>query len=444
MRTIGSARVPMSLQDVQRELFNTFMESQYWPRELIEQYQRDRLERLLYHARAHVPFYRERLNPLFRPDGAIAWDEWGALPFLSRQDIIEHGSSLRSSALPLGHGAVGHAATSGSTGAPVTVYTSALAGYSGLAAVHRAQTWHHIDWSRDLLFWTEERTGSGVWPNVEVGSIWGPPWLPQSTGRRLRFNGDTPAEHILDFIRERDIRYLSCRAKVAQVLALESERLKRPIKLEAVFAFSTAVYEDERADIARIFGGEILGFYSSKEEHLMAYQCPSGDHLHIAEERVLVELLDDAGRPVPRGTMGRVVVTNLFNWAQPLIRYSHGDLAVEGKPCACGRTLRVIQKIAGRVTDLFRFPDGKTVAFALPENTKRELNIKTWQVAQVGPLQLEVRYTPLVAGATDTEAIIKAVQTRTHPDAVVTLRTTDEFLQGDGRKFAEYVNEWRA
>lgn len=93
---------------------------------------------------------------------------------------------------------------------------------------------------------------------------------------------------------------------------------------------------------------------------------------------------------------------------------------------------------------MFRFADGRAVAFALPENTKRDLNIRIWQVAQVGPMQLEVRYTPIVEGGTDEAAIAAAVRTRTHPDVEIAFRQTADFLNTDGRKFAEYVNEMRS
>lgn len=432
----------MIAQNPSREFFDTFMSSQYWPRDWIEQYQKQSLGRLLRHAWDYVPFYRDRLTPLFDAGEEVDWHRWAEVPLLTRDDLMEHGATLRSENLPPQQGAVGYFTTSGSTGAPLTVFSSSLSGQSAIAALLRAQSWHRVDWSRDLLFWTEERP-SGVWPNVERGSIWGPRWLAQSTGRRLRFNGDTPAVNILEFLEHHEIRYLSCRAKVAQALALEAERLGRSVQLDAVFAFSTGVQVDEREDIGRVFGANVLSLYSSKEAHLMAYQCPTGHQLHIAEERVLLELLDTDGRPVPKGTPGRVVVTNLFNWAQPLIRYVQGDLAVEGEACSCGRTLRVLERITGRVTDMFRFPDGRAVAFALPENIKKDLNIKTWQVAQVGPLQLEIRYRPIVVGATDEVAIVRAVRARTHPDVAVSFKLTADFLQADGRKFAEYVNEMR-
>lgn len=432
----------MTPAGAEREWFETLLESQYWTREKLIAAQRRRLERLLRHARANVPFYRDRLEPLFDGNDAVSWERWDSVPLLTREDLLDDPGATRSTSLPAAHRSLTKSTTSGSTGRPLTVWSTSLANAVTTAALHRAQGWHGLDWSRDLLFWTEERPDSGVWPNVEVGQPWGPPG-PRSTGRRLRFNGDTPAADVLDFIRNNPgVAYLSCRAKVAQVLALESERIGRPATLDAVFAFSTATLPDEREDIGRAFGAKVLSLYSSKEAHLMAYQCPTGEHLHINEELVLVELLNDAGRPVETGQTGRVVVTNLHNWAQPIIRYVQGDLAVEGEPCSCGRTLRVLAKVVGRVTDMFRFPDGRAVAFALPENTKQELGIKTWQVAQTGPWQLEVRYTPISDRSVDEGAVALAVRQRTHPEVAISFRRTDAFLAGDGRKFAEYVNEF--
>jgi phenylacetate-CoA ligase len=428
--------------DAQRELFSMFLESQYWPRDAIEQHQNKRLDRLVRHACQHVPFHRDRLSLLVDATSRVDLSRWSDIPLLTRADLMQPGLATTSQALPPGHGEPTSSTTSGSTGAPLTVWSSGYANAATVATLHRCQSWHELDWSRDVLFWTEERPDSGVWPDVEIGVAWGPSWLEQSTGRFLRFNGDTPAGNILDFLRAHgNIRYLSCRAKVAQVLALESERVGRSVALEGVFAFSTATHADERDDIARALGAKIISLYSSKEAHLMAYQCPHGHGLHINEELVLVELLDDDNRPVPKGRMGRVVVTNLFNWAQPLIRYVQGDFATEGEPCSCGRSLRVLSSIAGRVTDMFRFPDGHNVAFALPENTKRELNIKTWQVAQIAPLQIEVRYQPLSDRAVDEATVAAAIRSRTHPAVVITFRQTTDFLPADGRKFAEYVNE---
>ncbi len=428
--------------ETHRELYATLMESQFWARKEIEKFQHKRLERLLNHARNYAPFYKDRLDVAFDAKGSLDWSRWRDIPILTRQDLGSHGAEMESSALPMGHGDKIRSTTSGSTGIAITAVASTYANAVSRVMSFRGQSWHGADWSKDVLFYMEQ-TPAGAWPNVEVGPPWGPIWLPHATGRFLRLNGDTPPARVIDVIAERDeIHYLSCRAKVAQVLALESLRAGRGVNLDGVFAFSTATYDDERKDIHQAFGAKVVSFYSSKEGHLMAYQCPEHSHLHISEELVLVELLDDQGRPVPRGAVGNVVVTNLINWAQPLIRYWHGDLAIEGERCSCGRTLRVLEKIVGRESDIFRFPDGTTVALGVPNGFKAEFNIKTWQVAQVGPLALEVRYAPIIHDQPlDGPALVAALRSMTHPDVEISFKQSNSFLPADGRKFTEYVNE---
>ena len=96
----------MTPADMCRDLFETFMESQYWPRDRITAYQQQRLVRLVRHARDHVPFYGERLAEVVDSRGEIDWERWAAVPVLTREDLLLRGDALRSRALPRGHGGV--------------------------------------------------------------------------------------------------------------------------------------------------------------------------------------------------------------------------------------------------------------------------------------------------------------------------------------------------
>ena len=81
--------------------------------------------------------------------------------------------------------------------------------------------------------------------------------------------------------------------------------------------------------------------YSCEEAGYIALQCPQAEHYHCQSESVLVEVLDDEGRPCTPGQVGKVVLTALHNFAMPLIRYENQDYAEVGPPCACGRGLPV-------------------------------------------------------------------------------------------------------
>ncbi len=96
-----------------------------------------------------------------------------------------------------------------------------------------------------------------------------------------------------------------------------------------------------------------------QEVGVVALQCPQAPVLHVSSEHVVVEVLDDDGAPCEPGRVGRVVVTDLQNFATPLVRYEVGDFAVAGEACACGRTLPVLTSVAGRTRDLFVRANGE-------------------------------------------------------------------------------------
>ena len=108
-----------------------------------------------------------------------------------------------------------------------------------------------------------------------------------------------------------------------------------------------------------MLGAKLIDLYSSQEVGNIAMQCPDHDHYHIQSESSLVEILNDAGEPCKPGEAGRVVVTNLHNWAMPLLRYEIRDYAVVGEPCDCGRSLPVLKRILGRERNMVRLPNGE-------------------------------------------------------------------------------------
>ncbi len=433
----------MSAMTLQQQFYELLMESQYWAPDVLISYQRKQLAQLLRHARSYVPFYATRLDAVFTATGEIDWERWREIPVLTRTDLIEHRASMLSTAQPAGHGAWYEATTTGSTGVPVTTTHNGLANLANRAAMFRHYRRHGIDWSRTLAAWYGDDPADATYPDGSIMGAWGPSWEPSaSSGRFVRLNRFATAAEALDFYHRHDAHYFTGRGKTAQALALEARRIRSAHKFEAILGFATAILPDEQEDCSAVFGARMIGMYSSKEGHGMAHQCPSGPHLHINEEVALVEVLDDRGQPTPQGQIGRVVVTPLLSTAQPLIRYEQGDLAIPGVPCSCGRTLRVIERVVGRTMHLFRFPDGTTVAPIIPDNARTLVRAKYWQIAQVGPLEIEVRYVPEQPGYRgDNQALADVVRSRTHPSAEVRVLEYQSLERVDGGKFIEYINE---
>jgi phenylacetate-CoA ligase len=139
------------------------------------------------------------------------------------------------------------------------------------------------------------------------------------------------------------------------------------------------------------FGVRPFNAYGSTEG-LWGSECEHHQGIHLFEDATLVENVDADGQPVPAGQPGaRLLVTNLHNLVQPLLRLEVTDLVtLDPDPCRCGRTLVRASAIHGRSDDVLFLParDGGRVAvhplhFAL---LTREPQVREFQVVQDGPM----------------------------------------------------------
>jgi phenylacetate-CoA ligase len=109
-------------------------------------------------------------------------------------------------------------------------------------------------------------------------------------------------------------------------------------------------------------------------------------------ENLIVEILDQDNRPCKTGEVGRVVITDLQNTANPIIRYDIGDYAEVGEPCTCGRHLPTLKRILGRERGLFVRADGsKFWPTAGQQRIERVVAMRQWQMIQHSLTDIEYR-----------------------------------------------------
>lgn len=115
------------------------------------------------------------------------------------------------------------------------------------------------------------------------------------------------------------------------------------------------------AKIQRAWGIIPFNIYASTEGGAFNISCPFRRGIHAAEDLAILEVVDRNNRPVPAGRPGsKVLLTNLFNYTQPLIRYEISDiLTLSGEHCPCRRPFRPIAGAEGRYDDIPYFPDGR-------------------------------------------------------------------------------------
>ncbi|MEP7241816.1 MAG: hypothetical protein ABI697_13100, partial [Devosia sp.] len=147
---------------------------------------------------------------------------------------------------------------------------------------------------------------------------------------------------------------------------------------------------------------------------------------------------------VAPGEAGRAVITPFASTAFPLIRYDQGDIVVAGSPCSCGRGLPVIESISGREANFFTHPDGRKLDRGLSQECRELIGAGQIQIAQVGPTNFEVRYTPRNWGVPRDEAkFAEKFRETIFEDASVTLVELPEIPLSAAGKFLASVIEWR-
>ncbi len=430
--------------DLQRQFFDMLMESQSWSPTSLLEYQRGQLSQLIIHAKKQVPFYATRLDAVIGQDGGINWDRWSKIPILTRKDMTERGDELLARSVPQAHGQRTMSRTSGTTGAAITLSSTQLAQVALNANRFRSYRWNQMDWAKDICSIFGDNPTQATFPNGARLGSWGPPWDPASAAGELwQINRFTSNEDVLKFMERIKPAYLGTGPKTAQALALEAERLGVSIKFDVFLPQGSMLGQLERETMQRVFGAHTAELYSSKEAGQLAHGCPSGEGLHVNAETVLVEILDEYGKPASVGQSGRVIVTPFYNSAQPLIRYEQGDIAQWMPTCGCGRTLPKISGLIGRSTGIFYHPDGRARAAYLRMADRQLLGASEWQISQTGPHLFEVRYVPVdwqIVG--DEAAIATRIRAAYFEDAEVRFVRVVGIEPGPNGKIAEYVNNW--
>jgi phenylacetate-CoA ligase len=294
------------------------------------------------------PFYRARFSGSGPDPAAIrSRDDLTRLPFTSKEDIQENNQALwaapRETLTEL-------VATTGTTGEPIYVAMTdrdlerlgenERRGFSWLGA--KPGDRYHVAITLDNLF------VAGVAYHLGLHRV-------GATAMRV---GAQPVRRHLDLMKQ--LRPDGIVAVPSLLLALANQAHRDGDDLAAFAPRKAMLIGDAIRDqdlgpntlgraLERAWGGELFSTYGLTEAGLAFHECPAHQGLHSHPDLVVVEIVDDAGRVVPDGEIGELVITSLQMEGMPLIRYRTGDVSfVVPGACPCGRGGDRIGPILGR------------------------------------------------------------------------------------------------
>lgn len=159
----------------------------------------------------------------------------------------------------------------------------------------------------------------------------------------------TPMEQVIETMNRQKINlWMAPPSFIRQVLPY---RHLIKVKFKKIITYAEVLSPTDKAQFESLFQTKVIEIYQASEGQI-ASACHLG-HLHINEDLVYVELYDQSGNPIekPHIIGHKMILTNLINEAQPLIRYEMNDMIVLDDPCPCGSNFRRIERILGRSDD---------------------------------------------------------------------------------------------
>lgn len=329
--------------------------TQFLSPEVLKDRQNEQLEVLLTHAQRHSPYFANRvqqsamtIKDLLRDDG------WLAFATLSRRALQGNEEKMRCTDVPLSHQPYNFGVTSGSTGEPVKVLRTGLNRLFWMAMTLREHAWNKRDFN---LRSSSVRAGIS---ELSYQDDWGPPVsLFKASGRSQGIPITASAGQQATWIKQFEPAYLIHYPN--SLAALLDHCQDHDISLNSlrqIRSMGETLSLPLRQRVRDLLNVNITDTYSSNEIGIIAIECPASGKYHVMAENLVVEILNEQGQRCLPGEVGRVVVTDLHNFATPMVRYDIGDYAEVGSPCPCGRGLGTLNRIVGRERNLVMKPDG--------------------------------------------------------------------------------------
>lgn len=405
------------------------------------------LSRVIQHHRQHSKFFATRLAQA----GLTDVTDWNAallsrLPLLTRDNLQQADADFWS-ALPPAHGEVAENETTGSTGQTLRIRRSSANQIMWNALTLREHIWWDLNEGGRLAVIRDLHNGEPLGLDGRVNS-WGGSisWLFK-TGPAFAKSIKSGMADITSWLQRVNPHYLLLYPSVLSALldTYESAGLPKPAALRLVRTMAETVTPALRERCRALWGCEIADVYSSQECGVIAVQCPTSGLMHAMAESLLVEVINEQGQACAPGETGRLVISDLHNFATPLIRYELRDHAVlADTACSCGRTLPTFSHILGRTRNMVTLPDGRKIWPAVGHRHWHDIiKVRQFQFIQKTLHRMIVRLWLDEPMTQEQEQRFTAVLKQTyHQDmSFEFLVFFSELPRGPGGKFEEVISE---
>ena len=366
-----------------------YRRNQWLAPEQIAALQWERLKRLLEHCQREVPFYQRRWRELGITTADIRnLDDFAQLPVLTKSDIRAHADELKADSW---RDRLQYKATGGSTGEPMRFGFTRESNDRRTAVMWRGYEWAGSRMGRRTLFLWGGAVGEPTRAHQFKDRLYNAAFARHvlNSFSMTEANMSSFADAIDAYHPEVIVAYVGPLVRLAQWLIATGRRVHRP---QTIIGAAEALHEFQRQIIEQAFGCPAYNTYGCREFMLIAAECEQRNGLHVNADHLVVELRKPVSLESSHvadlhaaGThTGEVVITDLFNYGMPFVRYVNGEVATAtSSACGCGRGLPLLRRVDGRVLDAIRTPAGHILPGEFfPHMLKDVVGLERFQVVQ--------------------------------------------------------------
>ena len=375
------------------QLLSFVRETESWTRQQWTDYHNARIYPLVKQAYDHTLFYRQWFDKAgLKPEDIRTIEDLEKIPIVRKADLIAHGADFRAD--NASQYAMIHHHTGGTTGTPCAYDTDRYSWALNWALKMRTFAWGGYQYGDDCLAVMAGGSlipgAKGDWKNRlwrYVNNYYSMP-ITQLTDEILEQYYRHICKHHIRFMRG----YPSAIFTFAEYIRDHHEALP----MQAIFTTAEMLLPHQRKLIETVFQCKVFDTYGCGDGMGHATDCEQHNELHVCEECSIMQIVDAQGKEVHDGEEGEIVLTALYNYGFPFIRYAPGDMAVKSeRKCACGRNTKMIRVLNGRSSDNFKLANGRILnGLSLPfEDLTQE--VKQFQVVQEAKDKVVLSVVPL-------------------------------------------------
>lgn len=350
-----------------------------WSQDELKAFQWQQLKALLDHAYNTTPYYKKTWDEAnIDLDDIKSIADFNKLPVVTKDDIKKHYEQFLSKKYTNNI----KKATGGSTGQPFRFELNTESNTRREAVMWRGYGWLGAGLGQKTLYlWGADIGQPTLFKKIKNNLY------HRFYNRKMLNSFIMNADNMDDYIKE--INTYQPKALISYVNPLY--QLARYINNHNLTVFSPKtmltgaepLHDFQREVIEKAFNCSVFDTFGCREFMLMSAECQEHKKLHINIDHLVVETLSETGQSITELT-GDLVITDLYNYGMPLIRYVNGDRAtLENESCRCGNPLPVMSSVDGRKLDIIKTPSGKIIPGELfPHLFKEFSGIIRFQVKQ--------------------------------------------------------------